>query len=261
MQTACDINGTGAVMLSAVSDTTGTWSIAVSVSSANTVSYDVLVDTTTDFTLPEPLADCGSANAGRFQVFRFDVAAGELVMAQVNWEHIDGDDVRVFLRDESTGQVVQIDRDFDGTGVAMVTAVSATTGQWSIAVSVNSANTVSYDVLVDTTPGFEPPVPLADFEFSSSGSLSDGRFQVFRFDVIAGESVEAQVNWGVTDADVRVFLRDETNSQIARDLDFAGADSSTLSAIAETSGKWSIAVQVNEAEEISYDVLVDTILP
>jgi len=66
---------------------------------------------------PEPLADVefnssGDQNAGRFQVFDIDVAAGELVELQVAWDDPNSN-VSVFLLDE-TG--TQVDRDNDGSG-------------------------------------------------------------------------------------------------------------------------------------------------
>lgn len=205
---------------------------------------------------PAPLADfefssSGSQNNGRFQVFNFDVNAGELVEATVNWDDPTAD-VRVFLRDESNSR---IDRDIDGNGSSMVSAVAQTSGQWSVAVQVRSGST-NYDVLVDTVEDFVPPEPLADFEFSSNGSPNSGRFQVFNFDVNAGELVEATVSWNDPTADVRVFLRDENRNQMDRDTDGSGTGS--VSAIAENSGQWSVAVVVNSGT-VNYDVLVDTI--
>ena len=101
-----------------------------------------------------------------------------------------------------------------------------------------------------------PPETLAEFEFDSSGSRDSGRFQVFRFDVTAGDLVETMVIWNDQDADVRVFLRDETSSQVDRDT--AGSGLSMLSVVAQTSGRWSVAVQVNSDTTVNYDVLVDS---
>ena len=252
-----DIEGAGTGMVSAIAESSGQWSVAVQINSSDTVSYDVLVDTTTDFTVPEPLADfefssSGTMDDGRFQVFRFDVTAGELVETMVMWDDADAP-VTVFLRNESG---TQVDRDSNGNGLSMLSVVAETTGQWSVAVRVNSPDTVNYDVLVNTTTDFEVPEPLADFEFSSSGAMDSGRFQVFRFDVSAGELVETMVIWDEQSANVRVFLRDETGSQVARDTEGGGL--SMLSIVAQTSGQWSIAVQVNSTDTVDYDVLVDT---
>ena len=249
--------GTGSGVVSTVAQTGGQWSVAVQVNESEPVEYNVLVDTVSDFTPPEPLADfefssTGSANSGRFQVFRFNVTAGELVETMVLWDDTDAP-VRVFLRDE-TG--TQIDRDSDGGGLSLLSVIAETTGQWSVAVQVNNADNVDYDVLVNTTTDFEAPEPLADFEFSSSGSRDSGRFQVFRFDVTAGELVETMVIWDDQDADVRVFLRDETGTRVNRDTEGGGL--SMLSVNAETSGQWSVAVQINDDNDVAYDVLVDT---
>ena len=237
-----------------MAETSGRWSVAVLVNSGD-VNYDILVDTTTDFELPEPLADfefssSGSPDDGRFQSFRFDVNAGELVVARITWDDPNAG-VRVFLRDENN---TQIERDIDGSGSAFLSAVAESSGRWSVAVQVNSGD-VNYDVLVDTTTDFVLPEPLADFEFSSSGSPDDGRFQTFPFDVNAGELVEARITWDDPNADVRVFLRDENNTQIERITD--GSGSAMLSTVAQTSGRWSVAVQVNSGN-VNYNVLVDT---
>lgn len=253
-----NLTGSGSASVSVVAESSGVWSIAVQVNSDNRVVYNVLVDTTTDFEVPEPLADfefsgSGSFDSGRFRRFEFDVVAGELVEASVTWDDPTAD-VRVFLRDET---VTQVDRNLVGSGSATVSAIAESSGTWSIAIQVNSDNNVAYNVLVDTTTDFEAPEPLADFEFSSSGSSSDGRFQVFRFDVAAGEVVSATVTWMDPASDVRVFLRDETGTQVDRLIGGAGVAEVGLQAA--SSGEWSIAVQTNTDERVSYTVLVDTL--
>ena len=103
-------------------------------------------------------------------------------------------------------------------------------------------------------------IPLADFEFSSSGSNSSGRFQRFNFDVVAGERIDAQVIWdsvAAPDADVRIFLRNESNTLIIRDVDGSGSPA-MVSTIATTSGEWSLAVLADSDVTVEYDVLVDT---
>ena len=193
----------------------------------------------------------GSQTQGRFQVFDFDVQAGDFVGAQVTWDDNNAD-VSVFLRDQAGNQV---DRDTDGSGLGFVSTIAQTSGQWSIAVQVNNASVVNYDVLVDASGNLTAPVPLADFEFSSSGSRNDGRFQRFNFDVVAGDSVEALVDWDDANADVRVFLRDENGDQVDRDT--TGNGSGMVSTIAASSGRWSVAVQVNSTSLVNYDILVD----
>jgi hypothetical protein len=233
-----DNDGSGSpIALSTVAQTSGQWSVAVLIASGS-ANYLVLVDKTTDFEVPEPLADyefssSGSTTSGRFQVFDFDVVAGELVEARITWDEPSAD-IRVFLRDENNDQVA---REIDGIGSAMVSTIAQSSGQWSVAVLVRGGS-INYDIFVDTTTDFELPEPLADFEFSSSGTqvAADGRFRTFNFDVIAGETIDAQIRWDDVDADLRVFLRDESNTQVDRDTEGSGA--ATVSAVAASSGRW-----------------------
>ena len=239
-----------------IAETSGEWSVAVRINDGST-DYDVLVDTTTDFEVPEPLADFefssnGDSVDGRWQTFKFDVVAGELVTAQISWDDLDAD-VDVFLRDESN---TKFDSITDGSASpAMLSAIAETSGEWSVAVKINSGS-VNYDVLVDTTTDYDVPEPLADFEFSSSGDSVDGRWQTFKFDVVAGELVTAQISWDDSNADVDVFLRDESKTKFDSITD-GSASPATLSTVAETSGKWTVAVRINSGS-VNYDVLVDT---
>jgi len=98
-------------------------------------------------------------------------------------------------------------------------ATDANAGTWTVDVRIGSNNAVNYDVLVDTTAGFTPPEPLADFEFNSTGSDGSGRYQRFRFDVAAGETVAAQVLWDAPTNEVRVFLRDASGERVDRNID------------------------------------------
>ena len=207
---------------------------------------------------PEPRADfdftaSGTDTEGRWQVFEFEVNAGELVQADVSWDD-PAADVNVFLRDESNSQV---DRNTDSISTASVSAIAETSGTWSIGVRIVSG-AINYDVLVNTTTDFTPPEPGADFEFSSSGNPDEGRWQVFRFDVVAGETIDAQVSWDDTDAQVNVFLRDENNVQIERDTD--SSLPAILSAVAGSSGRWSVAVRILSGD-INYEILVNTTSP
>ena len=204
---------------------------------------------------PEPRADfdftsSGSDTEGRWQVFQFDVNAGELVEGEVTWDDATAD-VRIFLRDENGSPITN---DTDGGLPATVSAVAETSGTWSIGVSIASGS-VNYDVLVNTDADFTPPEPRADFDFTSSGSDTEGRWQVFRFDVIAGEQIDAEVSWDDATADVRIFLRDENGTPITNDTD--GGLPAMVSTIAETSGQWSIGVRIVSGD-IKYDVLVNT---
>jgi len=107
----------------------------------------------------------------------------------------------------------------------------------------------------DHTGGGAPNEPTADFAFSSSGSSTEGKWQVFQFDVTAGELIEGEVTWDDPSADVRIFLRDETNTQITNDTD--GGLPAMVSATAQTSGTWSIGVSIRSGA-VNYDVLVNT---
>jgi len=93
-----------------------------------------------------------------------------------------------------------------------------------------------------------------DFAFSSSGSADNGRWQRFNFEVNAGDLVEATVTWDDASADVRAYLRDETNSQVDRNT--IGFGSASLSTVARTSGRWSVGISVNRGD-VNYDLLVN----
>ncbi|MEE9335367.1 MAG: pre-peptidase C-terminal domain-containing protein [Granulosicoccaceae bacterium] len=192
----------------------------------------------------------GSTTDGKWQVFQFEVTAGDLIEGEVIWDDPTAD-VRIFLRDENNTQIAN---DTDGGLPAMVSATAATSGTWSIGVSIKSGN-VNYDVLVNTTSDVTPPEPAADFEFSSSGSDTNGQWQVFQFEVTAGELIEGEVTWDDPTADVRIFLRDETNTQIDNDMD--GGLPAMVSATATTSGTYSIGVSIISGD-VNYDVLVNT---
>ncbi len=236
----------------------GTYSARVLVREGAT-SYTLQINPVEGAPEPPPaladfvFASSGSNDSGRFQRFDFDVIAGELVEAQVIWDDASAD-VRVFLRDETN---TLIERDLDGNGSSLITTLAETTGTWSVAVLTNTETEVSYDVLVDTDSDFTVPEPLAEFEFRSTGSNDSGRFQRFDFDVVAGETIDAQVIWDNLDADLRIFLRDENNNLIVRDTDGSGSPA-IVSTIAATSGEWSLAVLADSDTPVDYDVLIDT---
>ena len=252
-----DTDGQGSpATVSAVAETSGEYSVAVLIGSGS-ASYDVLIDTTVNIVDP-PQADfafnsSGNQTQGRFQVFDFDVNAGDLIDVQVIWPE-NNDDVRVFLRDESDGSVTQLARDTDGSGSpATMSAVAVNSGLHSVAVLINNG-AISYDVLVDIS------TPASDFEFSSSGSNTSGRFQTFDFTANADETIDVEVIWSPANAEVRVFLRDETNgsiTQIDRDTDGSGSPA-TMSAVAAATGLHSVAVLVDEGTVVNYEVLVNT---
>jgi len=189
----------------------------------------------------------GSDTSGRWQVFSFDVNAGEQVSAEVNWADPNAE-VRVFLRNENNTQVA---KDTSGGSPARVATVATTSGQWSIAVQIRSGAT-DYDIVVNTASSFEPG---DDYNFDSSGSVTEGRWQVFKFDVTAGEQVDAEVVWDDPMAEVSIYLRDENNNQVDRNT--FGIGSGLLSALATTSGRWSVAVRIVSGAA-SYDISVNT---
>lgn len=189
----------------------------------------------------------GSETSGKWQVFNFDVNAGEQVQAEVNWVDPTAD-VRVFLRDQDNNSVA---RYTSGGSPAILSTVAQSSGRWSIAVQIRSGST-DYDIVVDTASEFEPG---PDFVFNSSGSETTGRWQVFKFDVNAGDQVNADVVWDDPMAEVTVFLRDDNNNQV--DTNAAGIGSGMLSASALTSGRWSIAVRIVSGS-VNYSVSVST---
>jgi len=175
------------------------------------------------------------------------VKAGEQINAEISWADPTAD-IRVFLRDENRTSIA---KDIDGGSPATLTAVAETSGTWSIGVSIKSGAT-SYDVIVNTTSDFEAG---ADFEFDSTGSAINGSWQVFKFDVVAGEQIDAEVVWDNPMSEVRLFLRDENNTQ--QDKNLVGLGSGSLSALATSSGKWSVAVRVL-TESTNYTVSINT---
>lgn len=189
----------------------------------------------------------GSSTAGRWQVFSFDVNAGEKIDAEISWADPNAD-VRVFLRDPSK---TMITNDIDGGSPATLSTVAETSGSWSIGVSIKSGAT-DYDIAVSTSSEFEEG---ADVEFQSNGSAINGSWQVFKFDVVAGEQVDVDVVWDNPMSEVRLFLRDENNSQ--QDRDIVGLGSGSLSALATSTGKWSVAVRVR-TEFTNYTVSINT---
>lgn len=249
-----DTDGSWPAMVSTIAETSGDWSMGVSIASGST-NYDVLVNTTTDFTVSEPRADFDFVSSGtdtvdKWQVFSFDVVAGELIEAEVTWDDPTAE-VKIFLRDETNSAITN---DTDGGLPATVSAIAETSGQWSIGVRIVSGS-VNYDVLVNTTADFTVPEPRADFDFVSSGSDTVDKWQVFKFDVIAGELIEAEVSWDDPAAEVKIFLRDETGAAITNDTD--GGLPAMVSAVAGSSGQWSIGVRIVSGT-INYDVLVNT---
>ncbi len=234
----------------------GFYTAAVQVTSGST-AYTLQINPTVLPEKPEALADFefssnGSPTNGRWQIFRFDVTAGELVEASVLWDNADAN-VALFLRDETGAQVA---RDNDsGSTIATTSVVAQSSGEWSVGISVREGE-VNYDVLVDTLTDFEAPQVQTVFEFDSTGSTTQGRWQVFNFEVKAGNTIDASAFWDKLDGDIAIFLRDQTGRQVARDNGGNGSPAS-VSVTAQSSGRWSIGVSVREGT-VDYTVVVDT---
>ena len=234
----------------------GFYTAAVQITSGAT-AYTLQINPSVLPEEPETLADYefssnGSPTSGRWQVFRFDVSAGQLVEASVLWDNADAN-VALFLRDETGAQVARDDD--SGSTIATTSVVVQSSGEWSVGISVREGQ-VNYDVLVDTLTNFVQPEPETVVEFNSSGSTTQGRWQVFSFDVTAGNTIDASVLWGQANADIAIFLRDETGAQVARDNDGQGSPAN-VSVTAQSSGRWSIGVSIREGST-EYNVIVNT---
>lgn len=160
--------------------------------------------------------------------------------------------LRLFVRDGNNNFAVL---DNTSAGSPKFLTVSAGEGGIYTASVLVVEGSTSYTLQVGA--GETPPAPLAEFEFASNGSEDSGSWQVFRFDVVAGALVDARVSWDDPEAQMNLFLRDETNSALARDTDGIGP-STMASVTAATSGRWSVGVKVNSGT-VNYSVLVDTI--
>lgn len=193
----------------------------------------------------------GSDTFKSFRKFEFAVAAGEPVVVRLTWDDPSAQ-LNVFLRD-ANGQLVDSDNDRNGSSPKWLSAPAGAGGTYTVSVKIQEGSS-AYTVSVNPTE--EPPQPQADFEFSTSGSETANRWQVFNFDVEAGDLVDAQVLWNDPNASLKVFLRDETNTMVDRDTDLSGSPEK-VSAIAQTSGRWSVAVRI-ETGSIDYDVQVNT---
>lgn len=186
-----------------------------------------------------------SADFRSFRRFEFAVAAGEAIDVQLRWDNPDAL-LNVFLLDEN-GDLLDADVSSNGTSPKNLSAPSGNGGLYTVAVKIKQGST-AYTVGINT--GSE----LADIEFNSSGNENSGRWQVFRFEVDAGDLIEAQVAWDNPAAALRFFLRDESNAQIDRDTDNSGSPG-IVSAVAQTSGTWSVGVAIVSGSA-NYDVSV-----
>ena len=193
----------------------------------------------------------GSSAFKSFQKFEFPVQAGEPVDVRLTWDDSNAQ-LNVFLRD-ANNQLVDADNNPSDETQKWLSAPAGSGGIYTIAVKISEGSTA---FTVSVNPSEEPPTPLADFEFSSNGTANIASWQVFKFDVVAGETVDAQIIWDDPNAEVNVFLRDETNTSVDSDTD-GGGSPGILSAIAASSGQWSVAVKIKSGAT-NYDVLVDT---
>jgi len=193
----------------------------------------------------------GSTEARRFKKFTFPVAPGEPVAVRLAWRN-PGAKIRFFLRD-ADGNLV--DSDTTSGGSPKWLSAPAGAGGTYTAFVIFREGSATYTVQVNPLQG--PPAPRADFDFTSSGSADSGSWQVFRFDVAAGERVDARVIWDDPDAAVKVFLRDETRSAVDSVTD-GGGSPATMSAVASSAGRWTVAVKIGSGAT-GYDVLVDTV--
>ena len=192
----------------------------------------------------------GSSGFNSFKKFEFQVEPGEAVNVRLTWDDPNAR-LNVFLRD-ANDRLVDADSDSTGGSPKWLSAPAGEGGTYTVAVKIKEGSTA---YVVSVNPAVEPPEPRADFEFNTSGSESVNRWQTFSFAVQAGDLVEARVSWDDPSASVKVFLRDETGTQVDRDTDLDGSPE-TVSAIAMNDGEWSVAVRI-ERGAIEYDVLVD----
>lgn len=192
----------------------------------------------------------GSTTSGSWQVFSFPVVAGESIDVQVLWDD-PGAALNVFLRDPAGNTVVS-----DGTPAGSPKWLNATAsfgGSWSVAVKIKEGAT-DYDVLVN--PFDSPPAPRAEHEFASTACDNLDSFQSFNFPVLAGDDIQVTLEWDDPTAQVNLFLRDESRSNMGSDTTLNGSPK-TLSTIAGTAGNWSVGVKVKQGCT-DFEVLVNS---
>lgn len=193
----------------------------------------------------------GSSVSKSFKTFEFPVASGQPVNVRLKWDD-PAAQLNVFLRN-ANGQLIDSNNDPSDSAQKWLSAPAGQGGTYRVAVKIQEGST-AYTVSVNPTE--EPPASRAEFEFNATGSETAGRWQIFKFNVDAGDLVEAHVLWNDPNAEVRVFLRDESNNAVDRDVDSIGS-AGTVSAIAQTSGRWSVGVRI-QSGAVDYDVLVNT---
>ncbi len=190
-----------------------------------------------------------SQGTGRFRKFEFPVPAGTTVPVRLEWLDPDAE-LRIFIRDASNNLVVS---DTTSAGSPKFLTIPAGAGGTYVASILVADGSTSYALVIN--PDEAAPEPLADFEFNSSGAADNNSWQVFNFEVQAGDLVEAMLIWDDPNARVNMFLRNENNNSVDRDT--SGSSPAMTSAIATTSGVWSVGVKIKTGD-VNFSVLVDT---
>ena len=194
----------------------------------------------------------GTQNNGRFRKFEFPVTAGEETTVLLEWTDPSAS-VNLFVRDAGNNLVAA---DRTSAGSPKLVTVPAGNGGTHVAAVLVREGATPYTLKINPA-GVAAPTPLADFEFSGTGSDDNGSWQVFRFDVAAGEQVDAQVIWNDPAAEIRTFLRQEGPTMLV-DRDTDNNSPATMSGTASASGTWSVAVRIREGSNVDFDVLVNT---
>lgn len=199
-----------------------------------------------------------SADRNAFRTFEFEIQPDQPVFVRLAWDDLNAN-LNVFLRGPN-GELLDFDNDQNGSSPKVVSAPVGEGGIYTVAVQIRSGSTAytvsvnpsDQDLLVETDAQAQTQ---STFEFSSTGSPEAGAWQIFNFDVLAGDLVEASVSWDNPEGATRVFLRDETGSPVDRDTDESGSPE-TVSATATNGGRWSVGVRVRSGT-IDYNVVVN----
>jgi len=102
---------------------------------------------------------------------------------------------------------------------------------------------------------FNPSPDRAEFDFSSTGSVTGGSWQVFSFPAIAGETINVQLQWDNPNAALNVFLRDPSGSTVIGDTTSASSPK-WLTTTTSFGGSWSVGVKIKQGAT-DFDVLVN----
>ena len=86
---------------------------------------------------------------------------------------------------------------------------------------------------------------VAQFEFDSSGTQTNGRFRTFEFDVAADEPVDVRLEWQDSTAQLNLFVQDASGATVAFDNTSAGSPK-FVTAPAGAGGTYAAAVLVEE---------------